>query len=229
MANRFDVTRSVAHDNVHKILPIIRLSLEELAVLPERQFKNAEEFTAFFKDKDIETLLLDVTERKHFRYQEKEKRDAMHSGKKKDYTMKNTVICDMAKYVWFLGQTTQGSVHDFTLLQLEFDTREEWFKFLNILVDLGYLGMDKVYEIKNLYIPIKRKPRPKGEPKSELTYTQKQYNKAIGQVRVLVEHAIGGIKRFNILVYRFRNKILNFDDLVMEVATGIWNAHLKFG
>ena len=49
----------------------------------------------------------------------------------------------------------------------------------------------------------------------------------LSAVRVIVENAICGLKRFNILVQRFRNKIEVFDDLVIEIAAGIWNLHLK--
>lgn len=44
--------------------------------------------------------------------------------------------------------------------------------------------------------------KPKG---NKLTDEQKQYNKALSSRRVVVEHAIGRMKRYQILAQRFRN------------------------
>ena len=48
-----------------------------------------------------------------------------------------------------------------------------------------------------------------------LTDEQKASNRALSQVRIFVENAIGGIKRYNILVHRFRNLKANFEDDVI--------------
>ena len=42
-------------------------------------------------------------------------------------------------------------------------------------------------------------------------------------VRVVVEHAIGGLKFFNILSARFRNRKPNFVDDVALVGAALWN------
>lgn len=44
--------------------------------------------------------------------------------------------------------------------------------------------------------------KPKGK---KLTPEQKQYNKALSSRRVVAEHAIGRMKRYQILAQRFRN------------------------
>lgn len=151
----------------------------------------------------------------------------MFSGKRKTFTMKNTVICDIDKFVHFLGKTSQGSIHDLFLLQVDFPPTEKWFRLFAILVDLGYIGIDNWYKIKHLYIPIKMPPTRKGQEKKELSYSEKQYNKAVNQIRVLVENAIGGIKRFDIVVNKFRNKIYEMGDWAINIATGLWNLELK--
>jgi len=85
LANKYSLSRSVTHDNVMFIVPLIRDALNLLKVLPKREFTSVEEFNEFFKNQNIETILIDVTEREHFRYKEKEKRNALYSGKKKVY------------------------------------------------------------------------------------------------------------------------------------------------
>lgn len=135
-------------------------------------------------------------------------------------------MCSESKYIGFLGKTTQGSMHDKTLLELEFKTQEDWFKEMEIWVDLGYIGIDKLYNFKKLCIPIKKKRRKKGMEKDTLNKEQKQKNKGMSTKRVLVENAICGLKRLAILVNVYRNKKLNFEDLIIAIAAGLWNLHL---
>ena len=56
---------------------------------------------------------------------------------------------------------------------------------------------------------------------------KKARNKAISGFRVLVEHAIGGLKRFGIATEKCRNKNDKFNDQVMTISCGLWNYHLK--
>jgi hypothetical protein len=47
-------------------------------------------------------------------------------------------------------------------------------------------------------------------------------------VELSVEHAIGGMKRYNILVHAFRNRLENFEDDVIGVCAGLWNLVLSY-
>ena len=87
--------------------------------------------------------------------------------------------------------------------------------------DLGYIGITKAYPWLNIKMP---KKKPKG---GELTEEEKLKNKEVSSIRVKVEHAIGGAKRFGIVSDIFRNKQDEFNDKVMEVSCGLWNYHLK--
>ena len=66
--------------------------------------------------------------------------------------------------------------------------------------------------------------QPKKKPRDgELTDQEKESNRLISSVRVVVEHVIGGIKRCRIVKDIFRNTKEKFDDLAMEVASGLHN------
>jgi len=45
-------------------------------------------------------------------------------------------------------------------------------------------------------------------------------------VRVLVEHAICGVKRFRITTDVFRNRLKESEDKAMLISCGLWNYHL---
>ncbi|MEL6259867.1 MAG: transposase family protein, partial [Cyanobacteria bacterium J06626_6] len=69
--------------------------------------------------------------------------------------------------------------------------------------------------------------QPKKKPRGgELTPEEKIINRAISSLRVEVEHQIGGVKRCQILVQKFRNRMDNFVDEVMETACGLHNFRL---
>jgi hypothetical protein len=44
----------------------------------------------------------------------------------------------------------------------------------------------------------------------------------------LIEHAIGGMKRYTILVHVFRNRKADFEDDAIGVCAGLWNLALSY-
>ena len=112
------------------------------------------------------------------------------------------------------------------MFKSEFSTKEAWFEHLRVFVDLGYQGICKDYEGENLLIPVKKPRKSKNNPNPSLTDKQKQYNKKLSKTRILVENAIGGMKRFNILVHAFRNRKSNFFDDVIVLCAGLWNLNV---
>ena len=53
-------------------------------------------------------------------------------------------------------------------------------------------------------------------------------NVGLSHIRIFIEHAIGGMKRYNILVHAFRNRLENFEDDVIGVCAGLWNFVLSY-
>jgi hypothetical protein len=56
---------------------------------------------------------------------------------------------------------------------------------------------------------------------------QKQNNKVISGIRIVSEHAIGGMKRMNSASQTFRNKSQKTNDSLGRCAAGLWNFHLQ--
>lgn len=130
--------------------------------------------------------------------------------------------------ILFLGQTFAGHTHDYTMLKTEFPPEEAWFEFLHVLVDLGYQGILKDYGGEEIQLPHKKPRKSKKNPVTSLTDEQKAENQALSKIRIFVENAIGGLKRYNILVHRFRNHKKSFDDDVIGIAAGLWNFNLSY-
>lgn len=114
------------------------------------------------------------------------------------------------------------------MLKAELPPDLDWFTDIVVLVDLGYMGIQTDYRSQQIERPHKKPRKSKRNPDTCLTAEQQADNKALSQVRILIEHAIGGLKRYNILVDRFRNYRENFHDTAIAVCAALWNFSLAY-
>ena len=114
------------------------------------------------------------------------------------------------------------------MLKQELPPDLDWFVDLEVWVDLGYQGIQSDYEGDMIEIPHKTPRKSKTNPDSKLTVEQRAENRAVSQIRIFIEHAIGGMKRFGILVQRFRNREANFEDDSVGICAGLWNLNLCY-
>ena len=113
-----------------------------------------------------------------------------------------------------------GTAHDYSILKTVLPPEKDWFKDFEVRLDLGYLGFDKDFACKKVYLPVKKKP------KTDLTQTEKDINTALAKERVKVEHSIRGMKRFRILSERLRIHDFEIYNSMLGVCAGLWNFYL---
>ena len=128
----------------------------------------------------------------------------------------------------FLGRTFSGHNHDYLMLKQEFPPELDWFTDLHVGVDLGYLGVKSDYRGEQIDIPTRKPRKSQKNPSPQLSDEQKAVNTALSRSRIFIEHAIGGMKRYNILVHTFRNRIEHFEDDVIGICAGLWNLILSY-
>ena len=109
---------------------------------------------------------------------------------KKRHTYKSLVISRSNRRIEYLSGVVNGSIHDYKLLQNEFEPSLNWFENFEVELDLGFQGFVKDYAYEKVFIPHKRKRTKKGEPKQELTKSQRSQNKQMASTRIRVEHSI---------------------------------------
>jgi DDE superfamily endonuclease len=126
----------------------------------------------------------------------------------------------------YISKTYKGKAHDYSLLKHEFPPEIPWFNDYIVLLDLGFIGFKDLYPCKKLEIPIKKQRATKGN-KNELNDEQKEHNKKVSQQRIYVEHAIGGMKRYRILVNRNRLKNNDIINQTIGVCAALWNFDLE--
>ena len=108
-------------------------------------------------------------------------------------------------------------MHDFTLLKQDFPPDKQWFNGLTVRLDSGFQGFGKTYAYEKLFLPTKK---PRG---GKLTKNNQFRNTQQARKRVVVEHSIGGLKRYRILSDRLRMHNLEQFDVALEVCAGLWN------
>ena len=130
--------------------------------------------------------------------------------------MKNNLLCNPQKRILWLSKTFDGSVHDKKIA----DEQPVHFPAgITLWQDTGFLGHNPQSVIVKM--PTKK---PKGK---ELTQEQKQENRKMSSFRIIVEHAIGGVKRCRIVKERLRCTKFGFDDKVMLIACGLHNLRIS--
>lgn len=137
--------------------------------------------------------------------------------------MKSLVVSDFNRKILLLCAFVAGSVHDYTLMKKVFEPGLDWFKKINVWLDLGFLGANKDYAGAKIRLPKKKPRKSKKNPNPELTARQKKWNRKQSATRVVVEHAIGGMKFFHCLMHRIRNHLDTFLDAFFSLSAGLWN------
>jgi len=226
LGTQFDMACSKACENLYKWSQVLYAALVRLDMMPYREFQTPADLKAALQG--VDTVIIDATERACQRSQDDATQREHYSGKKKRHTFKNTVLSRLDKFIVFLGQTFSGHNHDYTMLKTELPPEQDWFAELRVLVDLGYLGIRTDYEGERIEIPTRKPRKSQQNPAPQLTEPQKAANRALSQIRIFVEHAIGGMKRYNILVHRFRNHTADFEDDAMALCAGLWNFSLSY-
>lgn len=209
----FGMGQTQANEWVHRLSPLLNQALEYEHQLPERRPWKLKQVLSHCPSLEF---MIDGTERPINRPQDKGKRKSYYSGKKKAHTVKNNVITERAGKVLYLSDTYEGKKHDKKIA----DQEDYEFPDGSLLwQDTGFQG----YAPPGATI---RQPRKKPR-NGELTPQEKSINKEISRIRVEIEHQIGGMKRCQILVQKFRNRVENFIDDVIETACGLHNYRLS--
>lgn len=208
----FGMSQAQANEWIHRLSGLLNEALGYEMQLPERRAANLE--AVLSRCPSLE-FIIDGTERPINRSKDKDKQKAYYSGKKKQHTVKNNLITERGGKVMYLSGTYAGKRHDKKIADVE------GYRFppgSKLLQDTGFQG----YRPEGVTI-IQPKKKPRG---GELTSEEKLVNRAISSLRVEVEHQIGGVKRCQILVQKFRNRVTGFVDEVIETACGLHNFRL---
>lgn len=207
--------RSKCGDSVQLLLPVLEMALGRKLVMPKRKASSLEE--VFRRCPELKDVFMDGTERRVQRPRHIKKRNKLYSGKKKTTTRKTVVLSDEHKRILYLTPTKSGRRHDKRLAD-KFGIMAAIPDHVSTWTDTGFQGIQKQHS--HVIMPTKRSKR------HPFTEADKANNRLISSIRVVSEHAIGGMKRFKAASDVYRNKLVNMDDLMNRLCAGLWNLHL---
>lgn len=208
----FGMSQPIANKWIHTLLPCLNQSLAELGELPAREANDLD-----FPEEQGQVFFQDGAERPIQRPKEKEAQRTYYSGKKKRHTIKNNVLIDEKAKIRLLTPTCEGKKHDKKISdEAAFSLPEGSYLYQ----DTGFQG----FSLEGVTIV-----QPKKKPRNnELTNEEKENNRNISRIRIRVEHAICGVKRYRIVKDQLRNWKKGFRDQVMETCCGLHNFRLGF-
>lgn len=214
LAAQFGMHQPDANRRIHFLHPILNRALAVIGELPVRN-------VSFFDlgDERKKIFLHDGTERPIVRPKDREDQKLYFSGKKKQHTVKNILLINALCRIIFLSGTCEGKKHDKKAAD-EAGYQKQLPEGSKLLQDTGFQGFDAGSVI---IIQPKKKPRG-GEPDEE----EKEKNREISKIRIRIEHAISGVKRYRIVKDKIRNWKKGFRDIVMETCCGLHNFRLRF-
>ncbi len=204
----FNLDQSNVHRNIKYLEPLVKICIP----LPKKLYKKAKRIST------VEELLeyypemkafIDATEQEIPRPKNKRRRKSHYSGKKKKHTVKTQITVNKRGLIIHKTDHDKGRRHDYDIFK---EKHPKIPPDIERNMDLGYQGVQDDFPDMKSKIP-RKKQRGK-----ERTREDKKFNKMLSRERVVVEHAIGRMKKFGIMGGTFRNRLSRYNDMTSIVG-----------
>ena len=212
LAYLFAVSDSTVSRYIDRMLPLLEASGRDTMRMPDPGKKHRRSLSALLAQTPELAVVIDSFEQRVQRPREQQAAKALYSGKKKQHTLKSQVAVDeVSGRIVDVAESVPGPKGDIKLLEasgLLFRLPDG----VGAIGDLGYLGIEKLHPA-GLGASPRRKPRGKERPAED-----RAYNRAFAQRRIVVEHSIGRLRRYQSLSQMDRNHRQNHTARVRAVA-----------
>lgn len=163
---------------------------------------------------NLDEVLVDATEQRINRPEKKRARNKHHSGKKKDFTLKEQIVSTKQKIILHVADPSPGRIHDYKYFKTT--GVGKWLENnpqIKARADLGYQGANKDYPEAAIILPVKR-----NRWKKELTRSEKIMNTKKAKARMPVENNLANLKKFKILADKYRNLKKHYSAIFKSVC-----------
>lgn len=208
----FGISDSSAYRIVVRCLPVLesagRAEIQRSQVHASR--KRGYSLAALFEQIPGLAVIVDAFEHDIERPRERPEADQYYSGKKKRHTMKSQVTVDAyTGEILDVADSEPGRGQDKGYFNRS-GTPQRFPEDTAFMGDLGYPGLEK--ELPLAAIP-RKKPRGKPRPEADIAF-----NTIFASARIIVEHTIAQIRRYQSLTYRDRHHRRFHTDRVVAVS-----------
>ncbi len=194
----FGVSDSTALRAVRRCLPVLEQAGKDTMRMPDPGPGRRKRLPALLADTPGLAVVIDSFEQRTHRPRRRQR--AYYSGKKKAHTLKSQVgVDEESGRVVDVSDSVPGPWADIKLLK-----KSRLLKRLPEGVggigDLAYVGIAELHPA-GLGAAPRRKPRGKARPPED-----RRYNRAFSRRRIVVEHAIGRLRRFRSVAHVNRHR-----------------------
>lgn len=214
----FGVSDSTASRARTRCLPALERAGRDTMRMPDPGVARRKRLPALLADTPALAVVIDSFEQKTQR--PKRRQRAYYSGKKKAHTLKSQVAVDEESgAIVDVSDSVPGPWADITLLKTS-RLMKRLPTGVGGIGDLGYVGIGELHPT-GLGAAPRRKPRGQERPPAD-----RKYNRAFSRRRIVVEHAIGRLRRFRAVAHVNRHPRPRHAMRVRAIA-GLVNRMLK--
>lgn len=156
-------------------------------------------------------VVTDATEQSRQRPPRRSQR-RWYSGKKRRHTVKTQLTVNRRGRILAVSRRVPGRTHDYRLFQRE-GTAAQLPPRTRHYADLGYEGAPTDYPAQTLLVPVKRRRNHR-----VLTRTERRFNRAHARLRIIVEHVLSRLKKYQVLAQVYRHRITGYNRRFRTVA-----------
>jgi hypothetical protein len=194
----FALDKSNAWHNAQDVLEVLDTMTDFPFDRPDpdrRKLQTAEAVMAAFPEVRV---IIDAKEQAFHRPAGWEAQKPFYSGKKKRHTVKNQVACTPGGRIVSVSTTAPGRTHDLTVLRYN-GLLDRLPTGAGVMTDKGYIGVATDAGARPVVTPVRAS---KNHP---LTDDQKASNRLTNRHRVVIEHVMAQLSRFQVLRQMFRS------------------------
>jgi hypothetical protein len=180
-----------------------------------RRHKQMADIMAEFPDV---RAIVDATEQAIRRPKEQSVQKTCYSGKKKRHTLKTQIVVAPDGLIREVSDSVAGSMSDISLLR-QTHTLDRLAENEAAMFDAGYQGVRKDAPDRCLYHPQRAS---RGHP---LTDEQKAANRVLSHYRIVVEHTLAQVKRFQVLAQVYRHD-RDWYNVIFRIVAGLANRRI---
>lgn len=212
----FGLDRSNVNRLLHRLEPLLAEAADPAlprglrdANRQRRRIGRWEDFTRTYPD--LVEVIVDAMEQPRRRPPKRVQR-RYYSGKRKRHTLKTQLVVSRRGRILDLSGPVPGRVHDYRLFQRTRVAERLPPETVGYL-DRGYDGATTDYPTSAFLLPVKRRRNHR-----VLTRAERRYNRWHARVRVVIEHLIAKLKKYQLLAQIYRHRTVEYGQRVRNIA-----------
>lgn len=197
LGDLFGVSDSTVSRYVQRVVKVLEGAGQDRMRMPDPGGKHRRRLEALLKDTPELVVVIDSFEQKVQRPAQATARDALYSGKKKTHTLKSQVSgVEQTGQIVDISDSQPGPMAEVKLVE-HCGVLERLPPGVGAIGDCGY---QDIHDLHPLAHSPRKKPRGKTRPPQDVAY-----NTAFSRRRIIVENAIGRMRRYQAITQTDRH------------------------